>query len=68
MLTAPRIVLERGIDRHELMDFFRVKSATALLTRSYEGDGAEWGDYVFNISVNEALRRRGDAAVSVIQK
>ena len=50
------------------MDFFRVKSGTALLTRSYEGDGAEWGDYVFNISVNEALRTRGDAAVSVIQK
>ena len=36
----------------------------ALLTRDYSGDGEHWGEYIFNISVNEALRTRGDAAVS----
>ena len=42
--------------------------AVALLTRDYSGDGEHWGEYIFNISVNEALRTRGDAAVSVIEK
>ena len=57
-----------GVTRHELMDFFRMRSGSALLTRNYEGDGSDWGDHVLNISVNEALRTRGDAAVSVIEK
>lgn len=30
--------------------------------------GKDWGEYVFNISVNDALRTRGDAALSVIEK
>ena len=42
--------------------------AVALLTRDYSGDGEHWGEYIFNISVNEALRTRVDAAVSVIEK
>ena len=40
----------------------------ALLTRDYSRDGKDWGGHVFNISVNETLRTRGDAAVSVIEK
>ena len=61
---APRC----NISRHEVMNFFRSGSGTALLTRNYNGDGTDWGDYVLNISVNEALRTRGDAALSVIEK
>ena len=53
LLAVPRIPLERGVSRHEQIDFFRVKSWTALLTRGYEGGCAEWGEYVFSISVNE---------------
>ena len=61
---APRC----SVSRHEVMNFFRNGSGTALLTRDYDGDGADWGDYVLNLSVNEALRTRGDAALSVIEK
>ena len=51
------------------MNYFRNgKGGAALLTRNYDGDGVDWGDHVLNISVNEALRTRGDAAVSVIEK
>ena len=57
-----------NVGRQNIMDFFRNGDRTALLTRNYDGDGAEWGDFVFNISVNEALRTRGDAAVTVIEK
>ena len=42
------------------MHFFRNGKGRDLLTRNYDGDGANWGDYVLNISVNEALRTRGD--------
>ena len=66
LLAAP--APHYGISRHEVMNFFRNGSGTALLTRNYDGDGADWGDYVLNISVNEALRTRGDAALSVIEK
>ena len=68
LLDVPRNPIGHGVTRHELMDFFRMRSGSALLTRNYEGDGADWGDHVLNISVNEALRTRGDAAVSVIEK
>ena len=68
LVAAPRNPMAHGIGRLELMDFFRAKSGAALLTRNYDGDGVEWGDHVLNISVNEALRTRGDAAVSVIEK
>ena len=66
LLAAP--APHYGISRHEVMNFFRNGGGTALLTRNYDGDGADWGDYVLNISINEALRTRGDAALSVIEK
>ena len=66
LLTAP--ASRCCVSRHEVMDFFRNGSGTALLTRNYDGDGTDWGDYVPNISVNDALRTRGDAALSVIEK
>ena len=57
------------MDRHDFLNFFRSgRGGAALLARNYDGRGEDWGDYVFNISVNEALRTRGDAAVSVIEK
>ena len=65
---APLSVPDGNVGRQNIMDFFRNGDRTALLTRNYDGDGAEWGDFVFNISVNEALRTRGDAAVTVIEK
>ena len=57
-----------GLNKHTVIDFFRNGKGTALLTRNYNGDGTDWGDYVLNISMNEALRTRGDAAVDVIEK
>ena len=66
LLAAP--TPHYGISRHEVMNFFRNGSGTELLTRNYNGDGADWGDYVLNTSVNEVLRTRGDAALSVIEK
>ena len=65
---APLSVSDGYVGRQNIMDFFRNGDGTALLTRNYDGDGTEWGDFVFNISVNEALRTRGDAAVTVIEK
>ena len=46
----------RVIPRANLMDMFRGdKQSAALLTRNYESAGGDWGEYVMNISVNEAL-------------
>ena len=57
------------ITSQDFINYFRNgKGGAALLTRNYDGDGVDWGDHVLNISVNEALRTRGDAAVSVIEK
>ena len=61
--AAPRC----SVSRHKVMNFFRNGSGAVLLTCNYDGDGADWGDYVLNISVNKALRTRGDAALSVIE-
>ena len=55
--------------RVDFMSYFREGDGeVALLTRDYSGDGGHWGEYVSTISVNQALRTRGDAAVSVIEK
>ena len=55
--------------RGDFLTYFRGGvGEVALLTRDSSGDGEHWGEYIFNISVNEALRTRGDAAVSVIEK
>ena len=55
--------------RGDFMSYLRGGGGeVALLTRDYSGDGEHWGEYIFNISVNEALRTRVDAAVSVIEK
>ena len=48
-----------GLNKHTVIDYFRNGKGTALLTRNYDGDGTNWGDYVLNISMNEALRTRG---------
>jgi hypothetical protein len=45
------------------MDIFRNGKRVALLTRDYEGDGIDGTDYVLKISVNEALRTRGDGVI-----
>ena len=59
----------RVIPRADLMDMFRSdKHGTALLTRNYDSAGGDWGEFVLNISVNEALRTRGKDAETVIQK
>jgi hypothetical protein len=59
----------RVIPRTDLMDMFRGdKQTAALLTRNYDSAGGDWGEYVMNISVNEALRTRGKDAETVIQK
>ena len=59
----------RVVPRADLMDMFRGdKQTAALLTRNYDSAGGDWGEYVMNISVNEALRTRGKDAETVIQK
>ena len=59
----------RVVPRVNLMDMFRGdKQTAALLTRNYDSAGGNWGEYVMNISVNEALRTRGKDAETVIQK
>ena len=59
----------RVIHRSDLMDMFRSdKHGTALLTRNYDSAGGDWGEFVLNISVNEALRTRGKDAETVIKK
>lgn len=59
----------RVVSRGDLMDMFRSdKHSAALLTRNYDSAGGDWGEFVLNISVNEALRTRGKDAESVIQK
>ena len=55
-------------NRLDVMNYFQNRGGAALLARNYEGNGSDWGEFVFNISVNEALRTRGDAAVNVIEK
>ena len=65
----PGILGVRVTRRGDFMSYFRGGDGeVALLTRDYSGDGEHWGEHIFNISVNEALRTRGDAAVSVIEK
>ena len=59
----------RVIPRADLMSMFRSdKHGTALLTRNYDSAGGDWGEFVLNISVNEALRTRGKDAETVIKK
>lgn len=72
-MLEKRMMARPGQDVHmrreDFMTYFRGgNGGLALLTRDYSGDGKDWGEHVFNISVNEALRTRGDAAVSVIEK
>ena len=55
--------------RENIMQFFRKEAnGAALLTRLYVEPGVDWTDYVFNISVNEALRTCGKNAESIIEK
>ena len=59
----------RVVPRGDLMDMFRSdKHGAALLTRNYDSAGGDWGEFVLNISVNEALRTRGKDTETVIQK
>ena len=59
----------RVVSRVDLMDMFRSdKQSMALLTRNYDSAGGDWGEFVLNISVNDALRTRGKDVETVIQK
>ena len=59
----------RVVPRVVLMDMFRTgKRGTVLFTQNYDSAGGDWGEFVLNISVNEALRTRGKDAEAVMQK
>ena len=71
-VASPQIYSAYGrrvVPREDMMNMFRSdKDGTAFLTRNYDSAEGDWGEFVLNVSVNEALRTRGKDAETVIEK